>query len=208
MELKISIVTCSDTRDLAQDEAGAALEELIEAQGWTVASHVVVRDDVSEIGDAIVEAADECHANVVLTCGGTGLSMRDVTPEATRAVCDRDVPGIAEAIRAYSMTKTRRAMLSRAICMQRGHTLVVNFPGSTKAARESWEAIADQLEHAAQMTAGGGHTNYAVYLRRGDLNGCSAFVFHRSDAEVHANSKLYSLTRIISHNHYSHQSII
>ena len=132
MELKISIVTCSDTRDLAQDEAGAALEELIEAQGWTVASHVVVRDDVSEIGDAVVEAADECHANVVLTCGGTGLSMRDVTPEATRAVCDRDVPGIAEAIRAYSMTKTRRAMLSRAICMQRGHTLVVNFPGSTK----------------------------------------------------------------------------
>ena len=119
MELKISIVTCSDTRDLAQDEAGAALEELIEAQGWTVASHMVVRDDVSEIGDAIVEAADECHANVVLTCGGTGLSMRDVTPEATRAVCDRDVPGIAEAIRAYSMTKTRRAMLSRAICMQR-----------------------------------------------------------------------------------------
>ncbi|WP_368150623.1 molybdenum cofactor biosynthesis protein B [Collinsella aerofaciens] len=159
MELKISIVTCSDTRDLAQDDAGAALEELIEAQGWTVASHVAVRDDVSEIGDAIAEAADECHANVVLTCGGTGLSMRDVTPEATCAVCDRDVPGIAEAIRAYSMTKTRRAMLSRAVCMQRGHTLVVNFPGSTKAARESWEAIADQLEHAAQMTAGGGHTN-------------------------------------------------
>ena len=73
MELKISIVTCSDTRDLAQDEAGAALEELIETQGWTVASHVVVRDDVSEIGDAIVEAADECHANVVLTCGGVTL---------------------------------------------------------------------------------------------------------------------------------------
>ena len=129
MELKISIVTCSDTRDLAQDEAGAAIKELI-----------------------------ECHANVVLTCGGTGLSMRDVTPEATRAVCDRDVPGIAEAIRAYSMTKTRRAMLSRAVCMQRGHTLVINFPGSTKAARESWEAVSDQLEHAAQMTAGGGHT--------------------------------------------------
>ena len=157
MELKISIVTCSDTRDFAQDEAGAALEELIEAQGWTVASHVVVRDDVSEIGDAIVEAADACHANVVLTCGGTGLSMRDVTPEATRAVCDRDVPGIAEAIRAYSMTKTRRAMLSRAVCMQRGYTLVINFSGSTKAARESWEAVSDQLEHAAQMTAGGGH---------------------------------------------------
>ena len=102
-------------------------------------------------------SCDTIDADIVLTCGGTGLSMRDVTPEATRAVCDRDVPGIAEAIRAYSMTKTRRAMLSRAICMQRGHTLVVNFPGSTKAARESWEAVSDQLEHAAQMTAGGGH---------------------------------------------------
>ena len=157
MELKISIVTCSDTRDLAQDEAGAVLEELIAAQCWMVASHTVVHDDVDEIGAAIVAAADDCQANVVITCGGTGLSMRDVTPEATRAVCDRDVPGIAEAIRAYSMTKTRRAMLSRAVCMQRGYTLVINFPGSTKAARESWEAVSDQLEHAAQMTAGGGH---------------------------------------------------
>ena len=157
MDLKISIVTCSDSRDLDQDEAGAALEELIREAGWTVASHVVVRDDVNEIGDAIVEAADGAHADVVITCGGTGLSMRDVTPEATRSVCQRDVPGIAEAIRAYSMTKTRRAMLSRAICMQRGHTLVINFPGSTKAARESWEAVADQLEHGAKMTAGGGH---------------------------------------------------
>ena len=157
MDLKISIVTCSDTRELEQDEAGAALEELIRAAGWTVASHVVVRDDVNEIGDAIVEAADGCKANVVITCGGTGLSLRDVTPEATRSVCNRDVPGIAEAIRAYSMTKTRRAMLSRAVCMQRGGTLVINFPGSTKAARESWEAISDQLEHGAQMTAGGGH---------------------------------------------------
>ena len=81
MELKISIVTCSDTRDLAQDEAGAALEELVAAQGWTVASHTVVHDDVDEIGAAIVAAADDCQANVVITCGGTGLSMRDVTPE-------------------------------------------------------------------------------------------------------------------------------
>ena len=157
MDLTFGIVTCSDTRDLAEDEAGAALEELIGQAGWTVASHVVVRDDVNEIGDAIVEAADGAGCDVVLTCGGTGLSMRDVTPEATRSVCNRDVPGIAEAIRAYSMTKTRRAMLSRAVCMQRGHTLVINFPGSTKAARESWEAVSDQLEHAAQMTAGGGH---------------------------------------------------
>ena len=116
MELKISIVTCSDTRDLAQDEAGAALEELIEAQGWTVVSHLVVRDDVSEIGDAIVEAADECHANVVLTCGGTGLSMRDVTPEATRAVCDREVPASLTS-GASLMSVPRPAMLVAMVTM-------------------------------------------------------------------------------------------
>ena len=157
MKLNISIVTCSDTRDLAADEAGAALEELVRDQGWTVAGHVVVRDDVNEIGDAIAEACDAQNADIVITCGGTGLSPRDVTPEATRSVCHRDVPGIAEAIRAYSMTKTRRAMLSRAVCMQRGAALVINFPGSTKAARESWEACFDQFEHAVKMAHGGGH---------------------------------------------------
>ena len=157
MDLRIAIVTCSDTRDLAADEAGAALEGLIADAGWTLAGHVVVPDDAVSIAGAIAEAADRRAAHVVITCGGTGLSLRDVTPEATRSVCDRDVPGIAEAMRAYSMTKTRRAMLSRAVCMQRGAALVVNFPGSTKAARECWEAIADQLEHAACMTAGGGH---------------------------------------------------
>ena len=157
MDIRIAIVTCSDTRDLSADEAGAALEELIAQEGWTCVGHVVVRDEVDEISAAIVAAADEARADIVITCGGTGLSLRDVTPEATRAVCDRDVPGIAEAMRAYSMTKTRRAMLSRAVCMQRGGCLVVNFPGSTKAARECWEGIADQFEHAAKMTAGGGH---------------------------------------------------
>ena len=157
MDLRIAIVTCSDTRDLAADEAGAALEGLIADAGWTLAGHVVVPDEVASIAGAIADAADRRAAHVVITCGGTGLSLRDVTPEATRSVCDRDVPGIAEAMRAYSMTKTRRAMLSRAVCMQRGAALVVNFQGSTKAARECWEAIADHLEHAASMTAGGGH---------------------------------------------------
>lgn len=156
MDISFAIITCSDTRDLATDEAGAALEELVRAAGWSVARHVVVPDERAVICDEIV-AASEVPVDVVLTCGGTGLSLRDVTPEATADACERDVPGIAEAIRAYSMTKTRRAMLSRARCMQRGMTLVVNFPGSTKAARESWEAIADQLEHAVRMTAGGGH---------------------------------------------------
>lgn len=157
MDISFAIVTCSDTRDLARDEAGTALERLVLDAGWSVAGRVVVKDEEEQIAHAIARACDEVDADVVITCGGTGLSLRDVTPEATRSVCDRDVPGIAEAMRAYSMTKTRRAMLSRAVCMQRGRHLVINFPGSTKAALECWEGINDQLEHACKMTAGGGH---------------------------------------------------
>lgn len=158
MDIKFAIVTASDTRDLAQDTAGAALEALItENPTWTVVSHVVVKDDRESLGAAIVAACEETGANIVLTCGGTGLSLRDVTPEATMDVCDRNVPGIAEAIRAGSMQKTKRAMLSRALCMQRGPVLVINFPGSEKAARECWEVVEDQLDHAMKMTAGGGH---------------------------------------------------
>ncbi len=157
MDVRISIVTCSDTRDISTDEAGSALEGLIREAGWTCSGHVVVPDDTDLISEAIVRACDADGADVVITCGGTGLSPRDVTPEATAAVCDRDVPGIAEAARALSLAKTRRAMLSRARCMQRGRVLVVNFPGSTRAAVENWEAVADQFGHAVKMAAGQGH---------------------------------------------------
>lgn len=157
MNLSFAIITCSDTRDIASDEAGRALAALVDAAGWTVTEHIVVRDERARIASEIVRAADELATDIVITCGGTGLSPRDVTPEATRDACERDVPGIAEALRAYSMTKTRRAMLSRGVCMQRGRSLVVNFPGSTKAARENWEAIADQFEHAVRMATGEGH---------------------------------------------------
>jgi molybdopterin adenylyltransferase len=157
MNIKFAIVTASDTRDITLDTAGAALASLIAEQGWSVVSHVVVKDERPDLAAAIVSACDEMDADVVLTCGGTGLSMRDVTPEATQDACDRNVPGIAEAIRAASMLKTRRAMLSRALCMQRGSHLVINFPGSEKAASECWEAVYDQLDHAIKMTAGGGH---------------------------------------------------
>lgn len=157
MDITFAIVTASDTRDIEQDTAGAALASLIAEAGWSVASHVVVPDDIEELKAAIVAGADEAGANVVLTCGGTGLSMRDVTPEATMAVCDRNVPGIAEGIRAASLAKTKNAMLSRAVCMQRGRTLVVNFPGSERAARECWEVLAGVVEHAMTMTAGAHH---------------------------------------------------
>lgn len=158
---RFAIVTCSDTRSLAQDSAGECLVRLIEDKGWECLSHVVVKDDVNDIAAAIVSAADEVEADVVLTCGGTGLSPRDVTPEATRMVCQREVPGIAEGMRAHSLAITNRAMLSRAICAQRftetGSALVVNLPGSRKAAQENWEALVDVLPHAVLMMAGGGH---------------------------------------------------
>ena len=152
-----TIVTCSDTRSPKEDTAGAALESLIAERGWACVERVVVKDDRETIGAEIARLADIPGVDVVLTCGGSGLSPRDVTPEATRDVCEREVPGIAEGMRAYSMAFTPRAMLSRALCMQRGDTLVINLPGSEKAARENWAGVADVLPHAVSMMAGGGH---------------------------------------------------
>lgn len=152
-----AIITCSDTRSMKEDTAGAALEGLIADEGWECLSHVVVKDERPQISAAIVDACDNLDADIVLTCGGSGLSLRDVTPEATQDVCERNVPGIAEAMRAYSLAITPFAMLSRALCMQRGRHIVINLPGSEKAARENWAGIVKALPHAVKMMAGGGH---------------------------------------------------
>lgn len=156
-QISFAIVTCSDTRSMREDEAGDALERLITEAGWQLCDRVVVADERADIAAAIVRAADELGCDVVLTCGGSGLSLRDVTPEATMDVCDRNVPGIAEAMRWHSLQITPYAMLSRALCMQRGRTLVINLPGSTKAATENWEGIRAALPHAVKMMGGGGH---------------------------------------------------
>ncbi len=155
--LAFAIITCSDSRNEAEDTAGALLRERIAANGWECKSYQLVRDERAEISAAIVRAVDEAKVDVVLTCGGTGLSLRDVTPEATRDVCEREVPGIAEGMRAYSLAITPRAMLSRALCMQRGTTLVINLPGSKKAAAENWDGVVEVLPHAVNMMHGGGH---------------------------------------------------
>ena len=159
MNIVFALITCSDTRSLAEDEAGHYLhDDILRREGWSVAKHLVCADDRVSIANNITHAVEQLHADVVLTCGGTGLSPRDVTPEATMDVCERNVPGIAEAMRAHSLAITKRAMLSRGLCMQKGRALIINLPGSTKAARENWEAIVDQLEHAVKMSAGEGHT--------------------------------------------------
>ncbi|MDO4183180.1 MAG: MogA/MoaB family molybdenum cofactor biosynthesis protein [Coriobacteriia bacterium] len=156
-KLTFAIITCSDTRSEKEDTAGAALEQLVAEQGWTCVSRVVVKDEQDQIAAGIVDAADNMAVDICLTCGGSGLSLRDVTPEATMSVCDRNVPGIAEAMRQHSLQITPYAMLSRALCMQRGRCIVINFPGSEKAARENWEGVVAVLPHAVKMMAGGGH---------------------------------------------------
>ena len=158
MTIKFAIITCSDTRTMETDEAGQKLEQLIAEQGWECIRRVVEMDERPFIAGALIDACDNTDADIVLTCGGSGLSLRDVTPEATRDVADREVPGIAEAMRAHSVAITPFAMLSRAICAQRGHTLIINLPGSTKAATENWEGIVAALPHAVKMMAGEGHS--------------------------------------------------
>lgn len=159
-ELRIGIITCSDTCSVgqAEDTSGPALDELARSHGWSVVAYRVVPDDAELIASAIATMADSDAADVVFTTGGTGFSLRDVTPEATMAACDREAPGIAEAIRAQSMAVTRRAMLSRGVSALRGPTLVINLPGSRKGAVESFGFVADQLEHAVDMMAGEGHS--------------------------------------------------
>jgi len=158
-ELRIGILTCSDTRSRgeAEDTAGRALIELSEAAGWLVVAYHVCPDDRECIAASLIEMCDVEDADIVFSCGGTGLGPRDVTPEATMDMAERIVPGIAEYLRSESLKVTKRAMLSRATAAQRGHTVIINLPGSEKAARESFGFVASQLEHAVEMVRGGGH---------------------------------------------------
>jgi molybdenum cofactor synthesis domain-containing protein len=158
-ELRIGVLTCSDTRAKgeADDTAGRALIDLSEQRGWLVVAYHVCPDDREAIAASLMEMCEIEEADVVLTCGGTGLGPRDVTPEATLDLAERLVPGIAEAIRLESFKVTPRAILSRGVAGLRGRTLIINLPGSEKAARETFSFVADQLEHAVEMANGGGH---------------------------------------------------
>lgn len=152
-QIRFGILTLSDrsARGERSDASGPALVELVSSQGWVVAAQRILPDDEAAIRAGLIEWADSGGFEVILTTGGTGFAPRDVTPEATRAVIHREAPGLAEAMRAESLKKTPRAMLSRASAGIRGRTLIVNLPGSPKAAVENLRVILPVLPHAIQL---------------------------------------------------------
>lgn len=153
---RVAVITSSDTgyRGEREDLSGPAIREIVEREGYEVVSMDILPDDRSMLSRRMAEIADQGLAELILTTGGTGFSPRDIMPEATEDVVERRVPGIPEAIRAYSMTITKRAMLSRATAGIRKKTLIINLPGSPKAVKESLEYIIDALGHGIEIMVG------------------------------------------------------
>ena len=153
MTIRFGILTLSDrsARGERADLSGPALAHLIQTQNWSVAKQAILPDEESAIRAALIEWADGGEIDVILTTGGTGFAPRDVAPEATRAVIERETPGLAEAMRAAGLAKTPHAMLSRALTGIRGKTLIINLPGSPKGAVENLETILPVLNHAVQL---------------------------------------------------------
>ena len=153
MTIRFGILTLSDrsSRGERPDASGPALARLILTENWSVAKQALLPDNESAIRTTLSEWADSGEIDVILTTGGTGFSPRDVTPEATRAVIEREAPGLAEAIRAASLKITPHAMLSRIVTGIRKRTLIVNLPGSPKGAVENLQVIMPVLEHAVQL---------------------------------------------------------
>lgn len=152
-----AVLTVSDRsfRGERPDGGGPLVAQLLEGAGYEIAETVIVPDEQDQIEAALRKLCDEAGVALVVTTGGTGFSPRDVTPEATIAVCQRLTPGIPEAMRYASMQVTPRGMLSRAAAGIRGKTLIVNLPGSPKAAKENLEAVLPSLAHGLEMLTGG-----------------------------------------------------
>lgn len=151
---RVGILTISDrsARGERSDASGPLIRSMvIERLKWDVAIEQIVPDERSIIRDTLIAWCDDLRLNLILTTGGTGFAPRDVTPEATRDVIEREAPGLSEAMRADSLQKTPHAMLSRAVCGLRGHALIVNLPGSPKAVRENLETILPAIPHAIDL---------------------------------------------------------
>lgn len=155
-KFRAGVITASDkgSKGEREDLSGPAICELIQKEGYQVISRKVLPDDEEALYEEMVRLADEEKADVIFTTGGTGLSPRDNTPEATLRAATKNVPGIAEAIRNYSMQITTRAMLSRAVSVMRNQTLIINLPGSPKAVKESLTYILPSLAHGIEIMKG------------------------------------------------------
>ncbi len=157
--MRVAIVTVSDStsQGLRPDRSGPALRERSQQLGWQVASALMVADEASVIQARLIELADSHLVDLILTTGGTGVGPRDITPEATVAVCEKVIPGLGELMREKGRQATPRAALSRAIAGVRGRVVIVNLPGSPKGAVESLDAVADLLPHAVEVLRGARH---------------------------------------------------
>ncbi len=153
---KAVVITLSDkcSRGEREDTSGAFLATRLKECCYEVVERILLPDEKDMLLDELIRLSDTNQCDLILTTGGTGLSPRDITPEATKEVMEREVPGIAEAIRAYSMTITKRAMLSRGVAGIRKKTLIINLPGSKKAVEESLDYIIDTLEHGLAILKG------------------------------------------------------
>ena len=157
MRWKVGILTASDkgARGEREDTSAQVIRELVEEElQGEVIDYRVVPDEMDEIMAALIEMSDYYQADLIITTGGTGLGPRDVTPEATKKVIDREVPGFAEAMRFYTMQKTKRAILSRGVSGIRGKTLIINLPGSPKGVFENLQSVIDQIPHALMVLSG------------------------------------------------------
>lgn len=154
--IKVGIITASDkgSRGERIDQSGQVIREMVSCIGGEVVVYQIIPDDFEAIKETIIKQADEDKVDLIITTGGTGLGPRDITPEATKAVIQREVPGIAEVIRMESMKKTNRAMLTRGVAGIRNKTLIVNLPGSPKAVQECLEIIFPALPHGLEILKG------------------------------------------------------
>jgi len=154
--IRVAVVTISDStaRGEREDRSGPVLRDRAVQAGWQVAESEVVEDDRKAITRLLADLADRRGVSLILTTGGTGVAARDVTPEATRAVVEREIPGLAELMRAEGRRFTPRAVLSRGIAGTRGRTLIVNLPGSPKGAVESFDAVAGLVPHIVDLLEG------------------------------------------------------
>jgi molybdopterin adenylyltransferase len=154
--LKLTVLTISDKGFAGEreDRSGRYLIDFFKEKGWEIISYDIIPDEIEMIKEKLIEICDNNKSNLVLTTGGTGFSLRDVTPEATRLVVEKEAPGISEAIRMESREKTPRSILSRGVSGIRKQTLIINLPGSINGVKDSIEAIYEVLPHGIYILTG------------------------------------------------------